>query len=175
MVTSVHALMSLFSENMTKKITLLLLAFLPLFITACGDDNNEPTPQGQVRSTITIKYTGYDVEKYYGFNAYWDYDSRKDKTTFWATFKEKSDDFIPDYELWFSVKGNIGNTGVVNLMDITFSFITTSIFDRTPHDQSGGQALVKSIKGDKITLVFNDVKYGNATLNGEVTYTYEQI
>ena len=154
----------------------LVVALMGISLTACGDDNDEPTPQGQENNTITIKYIGYDdVDKYYVFNAYWDYESQKDETRFWATFKEKSDDIIPDYELWFSVKGNIGKTGVVNLIDITFSSMFTSIFDRTPHDQSGGQALVKSIKGDKITLVFKDVKYGNATLNGEVTFTYDQI
>ncbi len=157
-------------------LTAVILAALTMSLTACGDDNDEPSVNPGGNGTITIKHTGYSADTYYQHSAYWCYYESSDKTSFMAILKENKDDMTPSCELHFKIRGNVKNLTTLKLENIYVEplFQNISQLETSPHNQIGGEVRVKSSNGDKVTLVFKDVEYGNSTLNGEITYAFEQ-
>lgn len=149
----------------------LLVALMGVSLTACGDDNDEPISTTQECGSITVKYKGYDAEKYYVYSASLHYDARREETHFEAKLIEKHGDLIPSNSFGFDVNGNGGLASgtILKLKDI---YLTSGLAWNT-YDQTGGQVKVKSLTGDRVTLELNDLKYGNAVLNGEITYKIE--
>lgn len=149
----------------------LILTAMTVSLTACGDDNDELGFATQRYGSLTVTYKGSGTEHYYAHAAWWRYYPQKDETYFQVNLMEHSDDLIPEDFLGFSIKGSIGNSTTLKIEDIVMQSLTASLWDAHYYNQAGGQVTVKSLKGDIVTLEFKDVKFGNRTLNGEITYT----
>ena len=144
------------------------MAIMSVSLAACGDDD-EPAYSTQDRGSITVKYKGYNTERYLVYSASFHYYVSQNKTHFQAELKERYDDIIPSNTFGFDIDGSLGSSTTLKIKEI---YLTSGGAWNT-YSQKGGQVTVKSVKGDNVTLEFTDVKYGNAVLNGEITYKKE--
>lgn len=185
-----------------------LFAALPFALTSCGDDDDEGSGSngGSLMGTVTMKFGNLEPSKHYAYCTHWSagnqqvtgsvLDHLKSGATFVAYFSDtklSADDvylFQTRHEGWMQIATS-DEVKVGSEISISYCMYSPypGDFDSAgySHHDCEGKVTVKSIKGDVITLKFDDFKFeyiskfsvGNSTfkevvMNGDISFAVEE-